>query len=723
MKVRAMGIWPFKCRKWSTPEMKRPAINDLGSQRKSGPSRNRSFLGRKSVRRSNNNREVTYSPKSADNDYILLSDHGNTRRINEHQFQLQSHLDGLSSHSMEDNTPNMTLGSSSASPHRPHMQSSFIRRFSTRRKDKIKIHPPTAYQSRHGRQISNTGQWRQLPVRDNVRPLSPCSTAPPTSIESQISCRAYKIRSFDVFSPYPTLCYEDATAATSGRTRYLGCPSLTPSRSNSRRTNSRAPQHWRYKGPLISMEHLGSHRVDDLVDELDAKGLREVMERDERREKTYGECEESLQLKFEKKTSKQDQKMEGDASREMQSDKIEQDRCGYPGECLAADQDARIGYATSASLTHLSWFNEDSSVEDASKGLSQYPPRPNIATPISMDLQKVRCEQRQPDCHNPAQVVPTVVVGKSSQLQAKTSTWTSFIKRATAARIKTEHSTRCIQTGYSTLLSDSEGGNGNMQLEANHGTYLEAENLRYREGQTPGRHVSSEVVLAMNALETGHIQDNEDENEMRDSVLPTPPLAPYHHQNGSQISSGSSLVHPSLGLRGGATATRSYSPFEQSKNSPTIQFHHPQRYTPRSASPENGERSVMSTSLASIDSEGSWLSGKVSARLSVQQIGPLRTSASSLRKRFHEIDNHDISLDDDYFTGLDKTQREISSDEVETGGARLDFDDTDDNQDEVSVNSEAEWNMWRDGMEKRVELRSGTRAMSREGILDFNDKP
>jgi hypothetical protein len=80
-------------------------------------------------------------------------------------------------------------------------------------------------------------------------------------------------------------------------------------------------------------------------------------------------------------------------------------------------------------------------------------------------------------------------------------------------------------------------------------------------------------------------------------------------------------------------------------------------------------------------------------------------------------------LDDDYFTGLDKTQREISSDEVETGGARLDFDDTDDNQDEVSVNSEAEWNMWRDGMEKRVELRSGTRAMSREGILDFNDKP
>ena len=115
------------------------------------------------------------------------------------------------------------------------------------------------------------------------------------------------------------------------------------------------------------------------------------------------------------------------------------------------------------------------------------------------------------------------------------------------------------------------------------------------------------------------------------------------------------------------------------------------------------------------------------------------------------MEDHDGSMDDDYFTGVrkpassrshsgrinnnkndnndDDKKKESSADEEDIGGARLDLDDTDEDEDDDmddngSLSSEAERNMWREGMEKRVELRNGMRAKSREGMLDdFDDEP
>jgi hypothetical protein len=122
----------------------------------------------------------------------------------------------------------------------------------------------------------------------------------------------------------------------------------------------------------------------------------------------------------------------------------------------------------------------------------------------------------------------------------------------------------------------------------------------------------------------------------------------------------------------------------------------------------------MSTSLASIDSEGSWLSGKIGAQRSVQQLSPLRSSASSLRRRYQDLEGDVAMGDDEYFTA--------SKDEDDVNEkSQLNLEDSED--EEASVTSEDERNMWRQGTEKRVQLASPTRAMSRQAILDaFDDE-
>jgi len=633
------------------------------------------------------------------------------------------------------------MSDSTGSSHRPHKQSSFVRRLSQRRQGKAKAQPPPAYLSRQSSKINRN------------RPLSSSSTVPRTSMESQMSSRAYKLRKLDVFSPHPTLHLDDGGSPTSTLSSEFGCSGLAPSRSDSRRTNSRTAQTWRYKGPSIYEDDRHA-RVDDLVDELDAKGLREAMEREQRRRyRKKAEYEERLRMKLEKKatTPHRDVERGGGASGGMDRDVDEQQvkTPDAPGGSPVSNGDG----------TPLSWFNADPSTEDMGRGMEQqqFTPRPDVVTPVSMESRESRDRLPSPPPPQPQveKAPPVAVADQAPTGRTKTSAWASFIKRATAARVKKERSSRSPPVEQQPpAVSDTEGGEEyvNKQTEPPSRNFLDVEDLRQRQGQTPGRHIPKEIVLAMNAVETGHIQDrgylgkgypgnNDDyEDEMRDAVLSTPQIAPYNHHSGSQSSSRSSLSPHGLGLRGG---NKSHSPVlgEETKDSPTIPAYHPrphsaQRYSPSfhrsgGVSPENGgPRSVMSTSLASIDSEGSWLSGKLGPRTSsVQQLSPLRTSASSLRKRYQELDGDDVVMDDDgYFTGVAKGAKETRGDDDDdddddqdiVGGAVLDLDDTDDD-DDGSINSEDERNMWREGDKKRVQVQSPFRTLSREGTVFIED--
>lgn len=630
---------------------------------------------------------------------------------------------------------------------------------------------------------------------------------------------AYRIRSFELFTPRPRLRYESGSG-TSPNTKHGQVPDMAPSRSN-----SRSNREWRYNNGADQVR--GGTRVDELADDLDAKGLREAMDRDRRRrEKRKLEEQERMQRRLERKAMKQKEKVhvEPDEDVDMEVDQdfqrsFEPGRWAAPpgmssGESSKAaasygkfgpvyspypfpEIDGRGRPTSMGTNTPLSWLN-DPSAEDLNKSRRLSGPRSDMVTPVSMDSAEYMPEepalytakeiQVTPHSHIPISPVhsrsnsksekipkiqadsPTIqhggfAFGKSAQMEevedeqdsgrGNKSAWTSFIKKATAARIKKEQSSREIQAGQSTLVSDSEGEEGLGRVEEPvRQDFYGVEQLRHRGGQTPGRHIPDELAFAMTALETGHVRGKDEiEDEKRDHFSPTPPLASYTHY-GRPSSSKSSLgpnPHRSRdNLRGyHAGSSHSNTP-ELHEDSPTIPAQVPrtssqqsylrpssvQRYSPSmhryssgAASPENGPRSIMSTSLASIDSEGSWLSGKMTnPRQSVNQISPLRTSATSLRRRYKEFDDGASTGGDDYFSGVEpRRPRKHNGDDEHTHETRMDLSDVDDSEedDDASVDSEAEQKMWRDGLGKKVVVHEVT-ASPRVGMvkdLEENQKP
>lgn len=704
-----MALWPFtKRRKKSSTPGKRPAVEETVVQQKNAPETKGSVLYRRIThQRDDVTQGATYSASA-------------------------------SGSPLPEQIP---TDSPDSLMQRPHKRSSIIRKLS-RRRDKSQS--PSLHNAQLDRSKVKPGN--NPPGHEHDRRLSYVSTVQRNSMDSQISSRAFKIGPLDVFTPRPTLRCDAGSLSSFSQSRDIGKPQLVPTR-----TNSHSTDHWRYKGGFVSEEHLANSRgrVDDLADELDSKGLREAMERDRRRrQRKKQESEERLRLKLEKAAFSIDhESITGpeigiDAETEAEKTQAQDHHCcrqPFPDtEAGGSSQYAERGSHVTGTQTPLSWFNDNPSSENVNPGLPQFAPRPEVVTPVSMDSREERPEK------DSGHVVPDISwesrnmkqPDDSVVLQTKTSAWTSFIKRATAARIKREHASRTVPLGSPAPAFDSENrGYTNRKDEAPPGEYLEVDNLRHRAGQTPGRHISNEVALAMNAIQTGHIQEKEYEDEMRDSVLPAP-LAPYLHSNDSHASSRSSLGHHNLGLRGGGKNMDDHreSPVLPSQilRSSSQQSHHysrpssTQRYSPPihrlsgAASWDNGRRptSAMSTSLASIDSEGSWLSGKINPRQSIQQISSLRTSASSLRKHYQEMDGENNMDEDEYFSTVDKGQKEHSADDDESGEARLDLEESDE---EGSVISESERTMWREGMQKRVIIQDQpdyARTMSNKGLLN-----
>lgn len=303
--------------------------------------------------------------------------------------------------------------------------------------------------------------------------------------------------------------------------------------------------------------------------------------------------------------------------------------------------------------------------------------------------------------------------------------WTSlnFLKKATAARVRKEQDTRGIQFGESALISDSEGEETHRRELIQGNDFYEVDNLRKNQGQTPGTHIPDEVAFAMTALETGHVRGKDSiEAEKRGSFTPGRPLLPYslHGRPSSSKSSLTNLPHrvptsnprsygsidfgidsPTLPIQPIRTSSSTHSQNYHGRPSPT-QMH---RHSLEAVGPDGRPRSLMSTSLASIDSEGSWLSGRVAnPRGSINHISPLRTSATSLRRRYQEFDDNGSTNGDDYFSGVTprRKRRENAGDEEMNGVTRLDLSDVEDSDEEGSVGSEAEKKMWRDGLGKKV---------------------
>lgn len=621
--------------------------------------------------------------------------------------------------------------------------SGVIRKLSKRRKDS---RPPPSVG------VYNLGRHSSRSQRSAYgdRPYSQVSGVHASihSIESQASGGAYRIKSFSVLTPRPKLVYEEGHGLWNQSREFQ--PTLVPSRSNSRRTTVGDVR--RYKGPAVLEDNVvhRDDRIDDLVLELDDHELREAMERDSRRrQKKRQEAEERTQRRLERQSRKPPAvsgalETRDDGYGSLEHDIDMQDHEVAPSrQVVQSDEesDARPAEDT-GNGTPLSWFNDNLSNDQINKQYLQYQPRDNI-TLNSMESRHGRHDEPEPIHETgeeedsptlppePMMVQPPLIaVSLSSdrdlEARTKTSGWTSFIRKATAARIRKGQELRYEGAGEYNISESDHDPSINATSNQRSGAFLEVENLRHRKGQTPGRHVPNEILNAMTALETGHFQEKnkEYEDEMRDT-LSTPPNLAYQQDDG-QASSRSSLERAP---KQSPNAGNSRSVSQQSFNRPPSAS----RYSPSlgrygSGSPDGFRpRSAMSTSLASIDSEGSWLSGKITTnpRGSLQQISPLRTSASSFRRQYPEFDDETNIPEDEFFTGVRpkslKTNHGENDDEDDQGGARLDLEQSDESENEGSVRSETEQKMWREGVEKKVSVEENPpflRVASSQGFLN-----
>lgn len=137
--------------------------------------------------------------------------------------------------------------------------------------------------SRFERQTSNIS----LPLQDSIH----------SSMSGNSDRRAFRVSALDMFSPRPTIrCSTGSQYYAMDRSSPTAQPSRTESRRE-RRPNSSSRDDKHYKR---------TSRIDDLADELDAPALREILERDKRRrEKKAKADQERLRRRLERRAEKQ----------------------------------------------------------------------------------------------------------------------------------------------------------------------------------------------------------------------------------------------------------------------------------------------------------------------------------------------------------------------------------------------------------------------------------
>ncbi|KAI9801760.1 MAG: hypothetical protein M1825_003132 [Sarcosagium campestre] len=582
-------------------------------------------------------------------------------------------------------------------------------------------------------------------TRQFRRQTSDSSLPHPASLHSSDSAnserRSFRVRSLDVLSPRPTIRFSEVTRP------HQGPSSWTPLRTESRRGESR-----RGHQPAIPEETLKqSNTIDELADDLDAAGLRELMERDERRkEKKRQSDQEKLTRRLQRRAEKQRE----EEQRERQSglrniDKGFLDRESMPPELTEADAEqqerilARYPKKANRSGSPVSWL-KDPSVErldqlraadrqaSVDNARSESPPSPNDQEePVVATAQAIRLSQASMSPPTPLQEArPTSTISEVVDPQGEGAVATSD------------------PTDSDPLASESSGRGGQRASWT----------AFFRRSGTRNKRASGE---------RGRQTPSEFSNTSRDSLQRPPPLAlksasnrrsgppmrttskfredlpeypisppdsrlqsPEPRHSGILLPSPSERPELSLADKISAAAgsvrrsdSRSNSSIKRTDGTPGSRHRSLEAPSPEGGAPST----VVSQSMASIDSEGSWLSGGNSKRKSQNQPFPLRDSAGSLQKRYQEFSDSGEELglaEDEYFSRLTPGPEQHASSQHrerarKSSSAGIASGASDDGVDPSPEESQRKWH---GGVGRQPTVVHHTSRMkSREGLLnDFH---
>ena len=506
------------------------------------------------------------------------------------------------------------------------------------------------------------------------RPPSEISLPQAESIRSSVSgmsdYHSFRVGAFDALSPRPTIRTTESVRHTfSG----LYCGTRSPARKD--------------KGPAIPEEDFNSRaRIRDLADDLDASGLKELMDRDRRRrERKKKSDHERLQRKLQRSSEKQ-QAEDHKATKERQANEAAEKGLGIQDDPFIMGQDEGFGIreareeqqggssparaSREAAASPSSWLQDPSKEDLPSPNVDPFvdpmsESRLDLGTPSEKDepvietAKAVRLSSAsmspplQPDqAHGsvaanlvdpppsvpeqesntpstvepqrPEKLLPPEPWRVSDSSSRKAASWTSFFRRGRKDSFGSEKKqpTEFSNTSRESFSRQQKSPPAVVprSFKRNTDGTPQRTQSKFREdlpeipASTP---VSSRPYSPeMPAASSPFIDHASKVSTMDDETRAITPLGD---------------VHP---VFRDAMASR-----QQSMRSP---------------SPEGPASAMLSQSLASVDSEGSWLSGRTPKRSSIP-INQARGSQSSLTQKMREEDNS-IS-EEPYFARQDPHER------------------------------------------------------------------
>ncbi|KAH6608402.1 hypothetical protein Trco_001748 [Trichoderma cornu-damae] len=498
------------------------------------------------------------------------------------------------------------------------------------------------HDNKRAKTLPATVPW-DSPASDTSLPFTipvPVPVAPRLSSDSHYS--SYRVTALDALAPRPTLRYQGSVRMLPPRT-----PAPAPSGSQKKRLGT------------FDEETLRAHkRIDDLADGFDAGELRELMERDARRREKHRQRErDKAERRLARKAEKQ--KREETAARETGTPPPENLERGVMGR--------EVGLGIDPPSTVVTSSKQRSSPEPMSgvEGHSQKP-RGDLPTEPLGTFHRVDTAPREvestPAPANPPQAArkseehaPAVppVIRLEGSFMPKTSTsgstfdsdkdkTSSAMDDDAATRKDSEASSKTNRLSFSALIRwgrgrRSSGGPSSFSNTSREEMSAAAAAAAAAHAQTQARSADSPVPsLAGNYLSSkpGSGPPKRMRSRFRED-LPELPLSPPESRVQSP-EANASLPSVAEYQSAGAGPTQTPTLRDDTPTSGHRSIDIPQTRASRDRMYGGGHSAEphLSMSLASVDSEASWLSGRVGSQMS-QRMSSIRDRVRS-RQQGHD---------------------------------------------------------------------------------------
>lgn len=569
--------------------------------------------------------------------------------------------------------------------------------------------------------------------RSFQRPLSEISLPQQESVHSAMSLASdshgFRVNVFDALSPRPTIHYFENPRNNSAS------GSIGHSRSSTRKE----------KQPIIPEEVSKSKkRIADLADDLNAGSLRELMERDRRRsERNRRSEQEKLQRRLQRKADKQ---RAGEKSPEAASYGPAKENID-PNELSEDDVGLEIARATTATAvnppfeqrgahgtrTPESWTDARSREFlplESPLNHSSGPFKPNLESPTSGDehdvpiLKTAKAVRLSQASMSPPTSPTHQLPGQSSlsQLSEIGSRSTPDIPEQDAERRDSDASGR-FAGNWTAIFRRSGTRARRDSAERGRAAPLEFSNTSR---ESFARQMPPSAFTRIPPARSG--TPVRTQSRFREDLpeLPTPPDSRLHSPEASvptQLPRPNQVKISEPSMIGIVAAhTQPLSHIHPAFREEVALSRH---QSMKSQTADIPSSAILSQSLASVDSEGSWLTGRPVKRSSQTLVNPLHESGSSLQQRLRELgaseeelriaENENVYRSRDELSVRDRLrQRRYLS--GETGIGNDSEDDTLHSQPPPLNQDEGKWH---NAIGKHPTIvRPSARAKSREGLLN-----